>query len=559
MDQFPVLKRLYPLPCHLAARALLSDPLTNKGTAFSEAERDAHGLHGLLPPHVGTLEGQIDRRRRALDGMADDFQRYAFLRDLQDSNEVLFHALVQSDLPHMLPLVYTPTVGEACERFSEIWRRSRGLFLSYPNRHRMADILADPAYDRVKVIVVSDGERILGLGDQGAGGMGIPIGKLALYTVCAGFHPAEVLPIMLDVGTDNIVRREDPLYIGWREPRVRGAEYDDFIELFVSAVEQRLPGVLLQWEDFAGKNAYDLLNRYRHRLLSFNDDIQGTAATAVGTLLGGIHRTGLPLARHKFVLFGAGAAGSGIAKMLVDVLMADGLDEAAARARIWAVDRDGLIVSDMPGLPPQQLPLARDRSELADWTVQNGAHGVDLYETVANVRPTVLIGASGQFGAFDERSIREMARHCDHPVIFPLSNPISRAEANPADLLAWTDGRAIVGSGSPFGIPGVTQVNNVYVFPGIGLGALVAGAREVSDGMFMAAARCLGSLGGSNGGILPEISDLRHVARMIGVAVVKQAMIEGVAPDRTEDEIMSAVAAAMWRPAYQDQGSALQG
>ncbi|MCY1671356.1 NAD-dependent malic enzyme [Novosphingobium sp. SL115] len=540
------------MPCHLAARALLADPLTNKGTAFSEAERDAFGLHGLLPPHVGTLEGQIARRRRALDGMGNSFQRYAFLRDLQDSNEVLFHALVQSDLPHMLPLVYTPTVGEACERFSEIWRRSRGLFLSYPNRHRMAEILADPAYDRVKVIVVSDGERILGLGDQGAGGMGIPIGKLALYTACAGFHPAEVLPIMLDVGTDNDARREDPLYIGWREPRVRGAQYDEFIEMFVSAIEQRLPGVLLQWEDFAGKNAYDLLARYRHRLLSFNDDIQGTAATAVGTLLGGIHRTGIPLTQHKFLLFGAGAAGSGIAQMLLDVLVAEGLDKAAARARIWAVDRDGLIVSDMADLPPQQRPLARERSELAHWHSSGGMAHPDLYETIANIRPTVLIGASGQFGAFDERSIRTMADHCEHPVIFPLSNPISRAEANPADVLAWTDGRAIVGSGSPFGIPGVTQVNNVYVFPGVGLGALVAGVHEISDGMFIAAARCLGQLGGSNGSILPEISALRDVARQVAIAVAKQAMSEGLAASLADSEIEKAITAAMWEPAYCD-------
>jgi len=293
---------------HALAHALLNNPLTNKGTAFSEQERDEYGLHGLLPPHVGTLSGQIDRRRKVLEGMDSDFHRYAFLRELQDSNEILFHALVQSDLPRMLPLVYTPTVGEGCERFSEIWRRPRGLFISYPNRHLIDDILANPALDRVKVIVVSDGERILGLGDQGAGGMGIPIGKLALYTACAGIHPAEVLPILLDVGTDNPVRRDDPIYIGWQAPRVRGAEYDAFLEDFVAAVERRFPGVLLQWEDFAGKNAYDLLGRYRHRLLSFNDDIQGTAATAVGTLLAAVRKTGVPLAEQRVVLFGAGAA-----------------------------------------------------------------------------------------------------------------------------------------------------------------------------------------------------------------------------------------------------------
>ncbi len=345
---------------HAAARALLSDPLTNKGTAFTEAERDRLGLHGLLPPHVGTLESQIVRRRRVLDGMADDFHRYAFLRELQDSNEVLFHALVQADLPRMLPLVYTPTVGAGCERFSEIWRKPRGLFLSYPNRERIADILADPALDRVKVIVVSDGERILGLGDQGAGGMGIPIGKLALYTACAGIHPAEVLPILLDVGTDNAGLRDDPLYVGWRNPRIRDEDYAAFVDTFVEAVAARWPNVLLQWEDFAGHNAYDLLARYRDRLLSFNDDIQGTAATAVGTLLSAIRRTGAALTEQRIVLFGAGAAGSGVAELLVQALRAEGLDEAGARARIWAVDRDGLVLSDMAKMTPPQVLVARD-------------------------------------------------------------------------------------------------------------------------------------------------------------------------------------------------------
>ncbi|MFC0204641.1 NAD-dependent malic enzyme [Novosphingobium soli] len=534
---------------HAAARALLADPLTNKGTAFTEDERDLFGLHGLLPPHVGTLDSQIERRMRALDSMGNDFQRYSFLRELQDSNEVLFHALVQSDLPKLLPLVYTPTVGEGCERFSEIWRRPRGVFLSYPNRHRIADILADPAFDRVKVVVVSDGERILGLGDQGAGGMGIPIGKLALYTACAGIHPAEVLPVLLDVGTDNRARREDPLYVGWRAPRVRGAEYDAFVETFVSAVHERLPGVLLQWEDFAGKNAYDLLGRYRDRLLSFNDDIQGTAATAVGTLLAAIRKTGVPLVEQRVVLLGAGAAGSGIAELLVKAMMAEGLDEAGARARIWAVDRDGLVLSDMVALPPQQVPLARRRDEIAGWTLP-GSGVVGLRETVANVRPTVLIGASGQHRAFDERTIREMAAHVERPVIFPLSNPVSRAEAHPADLLAWSDGRAIVGSGSPFGVEGVTQVNNVYVFPGVGLGALASGATRVTEGMFMAAARRLGTLAGNRAGLLPPIDDLRQVALQVAVAVAAQAQEEGVASAPPAEFTEEAIHARMWKPHY---------
>lgn len=532
---------------HAAARALLSDPLTNKGTAFTEAERDRLGLHGLLPPHVGTLESQIVRRRRVLDGMADDFHRYAFLRELQDSNEVLFHALVQADLPRMLPLVYTPTVGAGCERFSEIWRKPRGLFLSYPNRTRIADILADPALDRVKVIVVSDGERILGLGDQGAGGMGIPIGKLALYTACAGIHPAEVLPILLDVGTDNAGLRDDPLYVGWRNPRVRGEDYAAFVETFVAAVAERWPNVLLQWEDFAGHNAYDLLARYRDRLLSFNDDIQGTAATAVGTLLSAIRRTGASLTDQRIVLFGAGAAGSGVAELLVQALRAEGLDEAAARARIWAVDRDGLILSDMAKLTPPQALLARDPVAVAGWA-RDADGEVGLLETVRAVRPTVLIGASGQAGSFTEAVVRAMAEGCARPVIFPLSNPVSRAEAHPADVLAWTDGRAIVGTGSPFGVAGVTQVNNVYIFPGVGLGALAVGATRITDGMFMAAARALGELGGAGETLLPPIDALRAVALRIAVVVARAAIADGVASVAEISEAQ--IATLMWDAAY---------
>ncbi|NYD91567.1 NAD-dependent malic enzyme [Sphingomonas melonis] len=534
---------------HAAARALLADPLTNKGTAFTEEERDRFGLHGLLPPHVGTLESQIVRRRRVLDGMADDFHRYAFLRELQDSNEVLFHALVQADLPRMLPLVYTPTVGVGCERFSEIWRKPRGLFLSYPNRDRIADILADPALDRVKVIVVSDGERILGLGDQGAGGMGIPIGKLALYTACAGIHPAEVLPILLDVGTDNAGLRDDPLYVGWRNPRVRGADYAAFVEAFVEAVAARWPNVLLQWEDFAGHNAYELLARYRDRLLSFNDDIQGTAATAVGTLLSAIGRTGASLTEQRIVLFGAGAAGSGVAELLVQALRAEGLDEAAARARIWAVDRDGLIVSDMVKLTAPQALLARDPAEVAGWA-RNADGDLSLLETVQAVRPTVLIGASGQPGSFTKAVVRTMAAGCTRPVIFPLANPVSRAEAHPADVLAWTDGRAIVGTGSPFGVAGVTQVNNVYIFPGVGLGALAAGATRMTDGMFMAAARALGALGGEGETLLPPIDALRDVALRIAVVVAQAAVADGVATVAAEELTADRIRTLMWDAAY---------
>ena len=532
---------------HAAARALLADPLTNKGTAFTETERDTLGLHGLLPPHVGTLDSQIERRQRAMARMPDDFHRYSFLRELQDSNEILFHAMVQRDLPAMLPLVYTPTVGEGCERFSEIWRRPRGLFLSWPNRQRIAEILGDPALDRVKVIVVSDGERILGLGDQGAGGMGIPIGKLALYTACAGIHPSEVLPILLDVGTDNEARRDDPLYVGWRHPRIRGAEYDAFVEDFVTAVADRFPGVLLQWEDFAGHNADKLLERYRTNLLSFNDDIQGTAATAVGTLLSAISRTGLALTDQRVVLFGAGAAGCGIADMLVQALQAEGLSRSETRERIWAVDRDGLILSDMTDLSGGQRSYAREPAETDRW-VRTSQGPIDLFDTVANVHPTVLIGASGQHGAFGEAVVRTMAQATERPVIFPLSNPVSRAEAHPADLARWSAGRALIGTGSPFGISGVTQVNNIYIFPGVGLGALAAGASRITDTMFMAAARALGAMGGDDT-LLPPIERLRDVALDIAVVVAAQAVADRVAASDVAID-RDAIAAQMWVPTY---------
>ena len=425
----------------------------------------------------------------------------------------------------------------------------RGLFLSWPNRHRIADILADPALDRVKVIVVSDGERILGLGDQGAGGMGIPIGKLALYTACAGIHPAEVLPVLLDVGTDNAARREDPLYVGWRQPRVRGEDYDAFVEAFVAAAAARWPGVLLQWEDFAGQNAHRLLDRYRDRLLTFNDDIQGTAATAVGTLLAAVARTGRPLVDQRVVLFGAGAAGTGIAELLVKALVGEGLSDAQARARIWAVDRFGLLVAGMPGLTAHQAALARARDQVAGWTRTGDA--IDLHETVARVRPTVLIGTSGQAGAFTETVVRAMAAGTERPVIFPLSNPTSRAEAHPADLLAWTDGRALVGTGSPFGTAGVTQVNNIYIFPGVGLGALAAGATTISEGMFLAAARTIGSMAkGGEGALLPPVTALREVAAEVACAVATQAADEGLATHEVGNITPAGVAETMWRPVY---------
>ncbi|MGB8770066.1 MAG: oxaloacetate-decarboxylating malate dehydrogenase, partial [Candidatus Korobacteraceae bacterium] len=373
---------------------LINFPMLNKGTAFSERERTDFALHGLLPPHVGNLDDQVARRLKVLRDFATDFERYAYLRDLQDTNETLFYSLLLRNIEEMMPLVYTPIVGEGCQRFSEIWRKPRGLFLSYPNQHRIREILAHPRNDAVRAIVVSDGERILGLGDQGAGGMGIPIGKLSLYTACAGIHAQTCLPVLLDVGTDNVDRLEDPLYIGWRHQRVRGAEYDDFVEAFVSAVIEHWPHVLLQWEDFAGVSAGRLLERYRDRLCTFNDDIQGTAAVATGTLLAAINVTGTPLTEQRIVLLGAGSAGIGIVTLLLSAMKNAGLSDSEARRRFYAVDKDGLLVEGMAGIRPAREPFVQPRSAISNWQMEH-TDRISLLDVVKNAKPTTLIGVSG--------------------------------------------------------------------------------------------------------------------------------------------------------------------
>ena len=549
-----------PVETDLMGFDLINQPLLNKGTAFTERERDAFRLHGLLPPHLGTLDEQVSRRLEALRDLTTDFQRYAFLRDLQDLNETLFHALLFRNIEELMPLVYTPTVGEGCQRFSEIWRKPRGVFLSYPNRRHIRDILCDPRFDRVGVIVFSDGERILGLGDQGAGGMGIPIGKLALYTACAGIHPALTLPILIDVGTDNADRLSDPLYVGWRHERIRGDDYDAFIEEVVSAVHARWPDVLLQWEDFAGANAARMLDRYRDRLCTFNDDIQGTAAVAAGTLLAAINVTGTPLAAQRVAFVGAGSAGCGIAALLLRAMIDAGLGDAEARDRFFAIDRNGLLVDGMNAITPAQAPFVKRRDAVADWTLATPGE-IGLADVVANAGLTVLIGASGQAGAFTEPVVREMARHVERPVIFPLSNPTSRAEATAEHLMAWTDGRALIGSGSPF--PPVTvngrsvpidQTNNSYIFPGVGLGVLASGTRRVNDAMFMAAAKALAALSPTahdkNGRLLPPVTDLRKVSVAVATAVARQAMADGLAPQRDDRALAELIAARVWKPDY---------
>jgi malate dehydrogenase (oxaloacetate-decarboxylating) len=539
---------------------LLHAPTLNKGTAFTEAERLAFGLHGLLPPAVETLEEQCARAYEAFGCKDNDLERHIYLRALQDTNEVLFYGLLLEHVEEMLPLVYTPVVAQACQRFSEIYRRPRGLFVSYPLRDSIPTLLRNRPNPDVDVIVVTDGERILGIGDQGVGGMGIPIGKLTLYSLIGGIHPARTLPVVLDAGTNNRELLRDPEYLGWRHERVTGAYYHDFLARFVQAVRQELPGTLLQWEDFATPNARPILERYRDQLLTFNDDIQGTAAVTLGTLLAAVAVTGRSLRDQQIVFFGAGSAGVGVADYLRAALIQEGLTDTDARRRIWMIDKDGLLHAERTDLSPEQHPYAQPVERLAGWAcAPDGAAG--LAEVIQRIEAMVLIGLSTVGGAFTEAVVREMARKVERPIIFPLSNPTANAEARPEDLLRWTDGRALVATGSPFApvahggrtIP-IAQCNNVFVFPAVGLGVVAAGARHVTDGMLLAAARALAQSSPAHkdpaGALLPAVRDLRQVAVDIAVAVGLEAQRAGLAPATSADELHAKVCATQWRPAY---------
>jgi malate dehydrogenase (oxaloacetate-decarboxylating) len=544
----------------LSGYDLLNNARLNKGTAFSEQERDVFALHGLLPPHVGTLEDQLERRKQSLENQQSNFAKYGVMRDLQDSNETLFYALITKNIEALLPIVYTPTVGEGCQRFSEIWHKPRGLFLSFPNKGRITQILSDARYHRVRCIVVSDGERILGLGDQGAGGMGIPIGKMALYTALGGIHPEHCLPVLLDVGTDNESRLADPIYVGWRNKRIRGQDYDDFVDSFVSAVKRRWPHVLLQWEDFAGANAARLLARYRDHLCTFNDDIQGTAAVATATVLAAVNVTGIPLTQQKIVVLGFGSAGIGIANLLLAAMKDAGLSDEQARNLFYAIDRHGLLVEGDKNIRPDQQSFARKKADVASWPL-SGKNEVDLLDVVRNVKPTVLIGVSGQPGAFSEEAIREMAKHADRPAIFPLSNPTSRSEATPEQLLTWTNGRALIGTGSPFApvqIDGksfhIDQTNNSYVFPGLALGIIASKAKRVSDAMIMTAAKTLAELSPTRkdktASLLPPIADSRKIALLVAEGVAHRAIKDGLAGVPDHKAFKDELTASLWNPVY---------
>jgi len=543
----------------LSGHELLDQPLLNKGTAFTAAERRELGLTGLLPPGVSTPEVQLARIYGNYRQKTSNLERYIHLVSLQDRNETAFYRLLNEHLVEMMPIIYTPVVGEACQAYSRIYRRPRGLYIAYPQRDSIDAALANLGPQDISIVVVTDGERILGLGDLGIGGMGIPIGKLSLYTVCAGIHPASTLPVILDVGTNNQELLNDPLYVGWRHERIRGAEYDAFVEAFVVALGKRFPRVLLQWEDFARHNAARLLERYRDRLCSFNDDIQGTGAVALAVAMAGAAAGGTRFADQRVVLLGAGSAAAGITRQLVTGMRSDGLSEDEARRRIWLVDAPGLVHSQQQDLDAFKTEFARPFDTVADWA---GAPGhIPLLEVVKRVRPTILIGAAAQPQAFNEAVVREMARHVTRPMILPLSNPTSKCEALPVDLINWTEGRALIATGSPFDdveYQGrkirIGQCNNAYIFPGVGLGVIAAQARRVTDAMFIAAARTLSELApvrrDPSLALVPQLREVREVAQRVAVAVAVQAQRDGVADQLPDDELVRRIDATMWTLEY---------
>ncbi len=490
----------------------------------------------------------------------DDLEKHIYLRQMQDANEVLFYRLLLDHIEEMMPIVYTPVVGLACQEFSHIYRRPRGLYISYPLRDSIPALLRNRPNAEIDVIVVTDGERVLGIGDQGAGGLGIPIGKLSLYSLIGGIRPARTLPIVLDVGTNNPERLSDPEYLGWHHERITGDAYDEFIERFVSAVKVELPNTCLQWEDFASHHALPILERYRDELLTFNDDIQGTAAVVVAALMAAVRVSKSTLRDQEIVHLGAGSASIGVADYIRRQLIAEGLTDEEARQRFWIVDKDGLLHTDRAGLTPAQMAYARPHAEVADWP-RNDAGQIGLAEVVARIRANILIGLSTVGGAFTESIVREMAGKVARPIIFPLSNPTSKSEASAADLIAWTNGRALVATGSPFApvkygdeIVPIAQCNNVCIFPAIGLGVIASKARRVTDGMILAAARSLAehspAVSGLSGRLLPPVEDLRRVAVEIAIAVGLAAQEAGVAPITSPEELSRRVAETQWSPAY---------
>lgn len=550
-----------PLYIPYAGTALLELPLLNKGSAFSVEERIHFNLHGLLPQAIESIEEQSQRSYQQYCSFNDAINKHIYLRNIQDTNETLFYHLIENHLSEMMPIIYTPTVGEACQHFSKIYRRHRGVFISYPDRNHIEHILHNVNRRNVKVIVITDGERILGLGDQGIGGMGIPIGKLALYTACGGISPAYTLPITLDVGTNNEQLLNDPIYMGWRQPRITGDEYYEFVEMVIQAIQQRWPDALIQFEDFAQHNAMPLLEKYRDRVCCFNDDIQGTAAVAVGSLIAASYASNKQLKDQTIAFLGAGSAGCGIAEQIVAKMVAEGLTDAEARKRVFMVDRFGLITQNQPNLLNFQRKLAQEPENIAEWG--NADEIISLLDVIKYAKPTVLIGVSGQPGLFSKDVITTMAENCEHPIIFPLSNPTSRVEAVPADIIQWTNGKALIATGSPFApvnyqeqIYTISQCNNSYIFPGIGLGVIASGATRVTDNMLMASsnalAECSPKLQDPTANLLPDLDQIQHISKIIALRVAQAAIDDGVAPKVGFDVLQKAIDTNFWIPKYRE-------
>ena len=539
--------------------SLLETPLLNKGSAFSAAERVAFNLTGLIPPRYETIEEQVSRAYMQYSSFEEPINKHIYLRAIQDNNETLYYRLIKEHIDEMMPIIYTPTVGDACEQFSDIYRSSRGLFISYSERHQMDDILRNATKRKVKVIVVTDGERILGLGDQGIGGMGIPIGKLSLYTACGGISPAYTLPVMLDVGTNNEKLLADPMYMGARHKRIGQAEYDEFVDMFIHAVQRRWPEVMLQFEDFAQPNAMPILERYRDKVCCFNDDIQGTAAVTVGTILAACKTKNTRLSEQTVVFVGAGSAGCGIAEQIIQQMCSEGITDAQARSQVFMVDRFGLLTDTMPGLRDFQQKLVQPSSALAGW--QYTGDYPALLDVMHQAKPDILIGVSGQAGLFSEAVIKAMKQHCQLPIIFPLSNPSRQVEATPSQVIEWTNGEVIIATGSPFKpveYQGKTfhiaQCNNSYIFPGIGLGVIAAKASKVSDEMLMATSAALANASPlaqcGQGALLPPLREIASLSKKIAFDVGKVAMQQGLALEVPDEVLQERIEKNFWLPEY---------
>jgi malate dehydrogenase (oxaloacetate-decarboxylating) len=539
--------------------SLLETPLLNKGSAFTEKERKNFNLLGLLPPRYETIEEQVSRAYKQYKGFDEPLNKHIYLRAIQDNNETLFYRLLQAHIEEMMPIIYTPTVGDACESFSDIYRSSRGLFISYEERYLMDDILRNATKRKVKVIVVTDGERILGLGDQGIGGMGIPIGKLSLYTACGGISPAYTLPVMLDVGTNNEKLLNDPMYMGARHERINQEQYYEFVDMFICAARRRWPEVMIQFEDFAQPNAMPLLKKYREEICCFNDDIQGTAAVTLGTILAACRVRGAKLSDMNIAFVGSGSAGCGIAEMLIQQMIFEGLSDKEARQHVFMIDRFGLLTEGMQGLRDFQQALQQSKVDLQNWSY-SGEYA-SLLDVIHCAKPDVLIGVSGQPGLFNEQVIRTMAQNSEKPIIFPLSNPSRHVEARPEQVIEWTDGNVVIATGSPFQpveykgkVYPIIQCNNSYIFPGIGLGVIAAKARLISDEMLMAASNALADASpmvtDPNGELLPPLTEIGNLSRKIAFAVAKVAMGQGLALPIPDEVLEQRIESNFWKPEY---------